>query len=66
VQTLAGGSRITNLNLSGNNIGDAGAKALAEMLKVGVRCDEEREGGGEGGRRRQEEAGKDRKQGVES
>jgi hypothetical protein len=33
-QALAGGCRITNLNLSGNNIGDAGAKALAEMLKV--------------------------------
>jgi hypothetical protein len=36
LQTLAGGSRITTLNLSGNNIGDAGAKALAEMLKVGI------------------------------
>lgn len=33
-QALAGGSRITTLNLSSNNIGDAGAKALAEMLKV--------------------------------
>ena len=33
-QALAGGSRLTSLNLSGNNIGDAGAKALAEMLKV--------------------------------
>ncbi len=35
-QALAGGSLLTNLNLSGNNIGDAGAKALAEMLKVGL------------------------------
>jgi hypothetical protein len=35
LQALAGGSRITTLNLSGNNIGDAGAKSLAEMLKVG-------------------------------
>ncbi len=37
LQSLAGGSRITTLNLSSNNIGDAGAKALAEMLKVGCR-----------------------------
>ena len=29
-----GGMRIKHLNLTGNNIGDAGAKALAEMLKV--------------------------------
>lgn len=37
VQALAGGSRLTTLNLSSNNIGDTGAKALAEMLKVGER-----------------------------
>jgi hypothetical protein len=35
--SVAGGTRIKHLNLSGNNIGDAGAKALAEMLKVGLR-----------------------------
>ena len=30
----AGDSHITTLNLSANNIGDGGALALAEMLKV--------------------------------
>ena len=35
---VAGDARIHTLNLSANNIGDRGAAALAEMLKVNIAC----------------------------